>query len=137
MRSRDGNHSFSRRLSVALLFLSVLSLSADEYLISYRYVIKDAVIYNEFLTISQAMQKCKGSPYSELILENDNSKNLKYILSQNNEKFIDYIHKLGLNIQHSEETINAQNKSTTILTLKTKCFKVDFNDNFARISPLK
>ena len=137
MRSRDGNHSFSRRLSVVFFLLLALSLSANEYLISYRYVIKDAIIYNESLTISQAMQKCKGTPYNELILENDASKDLKKIISKNSEKFINYIHKLGLSVNHSEETINAQNKSTTILTLRTQCFKVDFNDNFARISPLK
>ncbi len=137
MRSRDGNHSFSRRLSVVLLFSLALPLSASEYLISYRYVIKDALLYNESLTISQAMQKCKGSPYRELILENDASKDLKKIINQNSETFINYLHKLGLSVEHTEATVNAQNKSTTTLTLKTQCFKVDFNDNFARISPLK
>jgi len=138
MRSRNGNHYFSRRFcsQIAFLFYS-LALSADEYLISYRYVIKDAIIYNESLKISNAMKKCTGAPYSSLILENNNSKDLKQIISTNNEDFIDYIHKLGLDVEHHEQTINLQNRSTTILTLKTQCFKVDFNDNFARISPLK
>ena len=138
MRSRNGNHYFSRRLcsSIALVFCS-LALSANEYLISYRYVIKDASIYNESLKISHAMKKCHGTPYSPLILENNNSKNLKQIISENNEEFINFIHKLGLHVQHDELTVNMQNKSTTILTLKTQCFEVDFNDNFAKISPLK
>jgi len=136
MRSRDGNHSFSLRLC-SIIFLSSLALNASEYLISYRYIVKDAIIYNEVLNISHAMSKCEGSPYNPLILESDSSKNLKKIISDNNEEFINYIHKLGLHIEHNEVTINTQNKSTTVLTLKTKCFKVDFNDNFARISPLK
>ncbi len=136
MRSRNGNHYFSRRLCSIILLYS-LSLSASEYLISYRYVVKDASLYNESLMISHAMKKCSGTSYEPLQLESNGSKNLSKIISLNYEIFIDYIHKLGLDVQHNEETINAQNKSTTILTLKTKCFKVDFNDNFARIAPLK
>ena len=136
MRSRDGNHSFSLRLCSVILLCS-LALSANEYLISYRYVVKNAIIYNEKLDISHAMKKCEGTPYKELILENNGSKNLKEIISNNNEEFIDYIHKLGLQISHNEITSNMQNSSTTILTLRTKCFKVDFNDNFAKIAPLK
>ena len=135
MRSRDGNNSFSLRFLVSLLF--TLALNADEYLISYRYVVKDATIYNESLLISKTMKKCDGNIYRPIILENNGSKNLKEIISKNNELFIDYIHKLGLEVKHDETTINLQNKSTTILTLKTKCFKVDFNDNFAKIAPLK
>jgi len=137
MRSRDGNNYFSRRLCSVIILLCSLALSADEYLISYRYVVKNAIIYNEKLNISRAMSKCEGAPYNPLILQNDGSKNLRSIISKNNEIFINYIHKLGLDVNHKEVTKNAQNRSTTILTLKTKCFKVDFNDNFARIAPLK
>jgi len=136
MRSRDGNHYLSLRLYLVLL-LSSLALNASEYLISYRYVVKDAIIYNESLYISKTMKKCIGKPQNELILENTNGNNLKTIISKNSEQFYEYIHKLGLNIQHSEETTNMQNTSTTILTLKTTCFKVDFNDNFVKISALK
>jgi len=135
MRSRDGNYSFSFRLLISFLF--TLSLNAEEYLISYRYVVKDATIYNESLQISKTMKKCVGDTYQPIILENNGSKNLKDIISINNELFIDYMHKIGLNIKHDEITENLQNKSTTILILKTKCFKVDINDNFAKIAPLK
>lgn len=135
MRSRDGNHSFSLRLLVSLLF--TLSLNAQEYLISYRYVVKDATIYNESLQISKTMKKCYGERYQPIILENDGSKDLKDIISKNDELFKNYIHKIGLNVQHKETTNNLQNKSSTILILKTKCFKVDINDNFAKIAPLK
>ena len=135
MRSRDGNYSFSLRLLISFLF--TLSLNAEEYLISYRYVVKDATIYNESLQISKTMKKCDGETYQPIILENDGSKNLKEIISKNDELFREYMHKIGLNVKHDETTENLQNKSTTILTLKTKCFKVDINDNFAKIAPLK
>ncbi len=83
------------------------------------------------------MQKCDGKPYKPIIFETRDDKNLRKILTTNNEEFIDYIHKLGLSVEHKDKTKNFQYSSTTILTLKTTCFKVDFNDNFVRISPLK
>jgi len=139
MRSRDGNHSFTLSIStIATLFLLLSSaLLADEYLISYRYSVYDAALYNETLLISKAMKKCNGKPYDILILDPHNSNNLKTILLQNKEEFTNFLFKIGLNIDHKEETRNSINHSSTVLTLKTTCFKVDFNDNSVRIAPLK
>jgi UDP-N-acetylglucosamine enolpyruvyl transferase len=100
-------------------------------------VVKDAVLYNESLEVSHAMKPCHGETYSPIILETDEDKTLKKIISENSQEFIDYLHKLGLDVEHKSKTMNLQNTSTTTLTLKTKCFKVDFNDNFAKIAPLK
>ncbi|MCK9472388.1 hypothetical protein [Sulfurimonas sp.] len=136
MRSRDGNLNFSLRLCSIILFNS-LALCADEYLISYKYIVKDATLYNETLLVSKAMTKCQGKPQEEFILQNSAQGDLKELLSKNPEEFIEYIHKLGLHVNHDEKTINMQNSFTTIMTLKTTCFKVDFNDNFAIIAPLK
>jgi len=83
------------------------------------------------------MQKCKGDPQKPILLEHNKSKNLKDVISSANSEFIDYIHKLGLHVEHNSVTKNMQNSSTTILTLKTTCFKVDFNEKFAKIAPLK
>jgi len=136
MRSRDGNRTFSLRLCSVILFNS-LALNASEFLISYSYTVKDAILHNESLLISKAMQKCSGVQQNSIILNNDGNKDLKQIISKNNEEFINYIHKLGLHIEHNEKTTNYQQASSTTLILKTTCFKVDFNDNFARIAPLK
>jgi len=136
MRSRDGNRTFSLRLCSVILFSS-LALNASEYLISYRYVVKNTILYNETLLISHAMQPCHGKPQKALILENDNTQDLKKIIYNNSDEFIEYIHKLGLHVSNIETTSNLQNTSTTILTLKTTCFKVDFNDNFVKIAPIK
>ena len=136
MRSRDGSSTFSLSISSLVLFTS-LTLNADEYLISYRYVVKDATLYNETLHVSKAMSKCAGSPQKHLVLESYDHNNLVDIISTNYEEFINYIHKLGLDINHNDLTISMQNKSTTILTLKTTCFKVDFNDNSVKITHLK
>ena len=138
MRSRDGNHSITRAIcSVTILLLSSLALEAKEFLISYRYMVKDATLYNETLHISDSMKKCIGKPQKALILPSFGDEDLKLTISKNSEEFIEYIHKLGLHVEHNEATINAQNRSTTILTLRTTCFTVDFNENFAKIAPLK
>ncbi|WP_373000413.1 hypothetical protein [Sulfurimonas sp.] len=137
MRSRDGNRSITRAICSLILLSSFASLNAKEFLISYRYVVKDATLYNETLHISDSMKKCTGKPQVALILTNYGNENLKQTIRNNEQEFIEYMHKLGLNVEHKESTKNFQNKSTTILTLKTTCFKVDFNENFARISPLK
>jgi hypothetical protein len=136
MRSRDGNPNFLLRLCQLVVFSS-LTLNASEHLISYKYIVKDSILYNETLLISNAMTKCSGEPQSELILINTTDDDLKKLISQNSVEFIDYIHKLGLHVEHKGTTSNLQNSFTTTLTLKTTCFKVDFNDNFARIAPLK
>ena len=136
MRSRDGNYTFTLSICAIILFHS-LALCGSEYLISYRYLVKDAILYNETLEIAHAMHKCKGIPSKTILLESYNSHNVKKIIALNNEKFINYIQKIGLHVKHYERTTNLQNSSTTILTLKTTCFKVDFNDNFVKISALK
>ncbi len=139
MRSRDGNHSFTFSISSVITFFLLCSsaLFADEYLISYRYSIKNATLYNETLYVSKAMKKCHGKTYDSLILDPQKSNDLKKILLSNKEQFTNFLYKIGLNIKHEEETLNSVNHSYTVLTLKTTCFKVDFNDNSVRIAPLK
>jgi len=137
MRSRDGNSSITHAIWSLIFLSSFALLDAKEFVISYRYVVKDATLYNETLYISEAMQKCDGIPQKPLLLRTYKDKNLKKIIKINEQEFIDYLHKLGLSVEHKEKTTNHINTSTTILTLKTTCFKVDFNDNFATIAPLK
>ena len=98
---------------------------------------KNAVLYNETLEIAKAMRKCSGEPYSPILFETNSSKNLKKIINNHSEEFIEYIHKLGLNIQSRSQTTDFEYTSFTILTLRTRCFKVDFNDNSVKISALK
>lgn len=136
MRSRDGNNYRSLAIC-SVIFFNSLALHASEYLISYRYIVKDMTLYNESLQISQAMQNCTGLPQEFIKLPHNDTHNLNEIIQVNSQKFIDFIHKIGLNIEHNSLTKNAQYTSTIVLTLKTTCFKVDFNDYFVKISPLK
>ena len=93
MRSRDGNNSLTFTVyPLIFLYLSAFCLNADEYLISYRYVVKDAVIYNETLNIAKAMKKCHSIPLKDiLILEKYGKKNLKLTISKNMDEFTNFI----------------------------------------------
>lgn len=136
MRSRDGN-SYRSLAICSIIFFNSLVLNASEYLISYRYVVKNATIYNESLQISHAMKPCDGNPSSFIELPILKDDDLNVIIRENSLEFIDYLHKIGLDLKYQSTTTNFSHSSTAIHTLKTTCFKVDFNDNFAKISPLK
>lgn len=104
---------------------------------SFRYVVKDSIIYNDSLKVSNAMQKCNGSPSKEtLVLESHQDRDLKTIIDKNIDEFFTYLQKIGLYIQNRDIAIDLQNSNTTILTLKPQCFKVDFNDNFVKITAI-
>lgn len=137
MRSRDGNHDLTLRLCSIILFSS-LTLNAGEYLISYKYFVKDALLYNETLLVSKAMKKCSGTVQNdELLLKSNGVTELKSLILQNIQEFTDFVQKLGLQVEHGSNTASSQTDSTTTLTLRTMCFKVDFNDNFAIMAPFK
>ncbi len=133
MRSGNGNRAFA----LAVCALSTLSsLWADEYIISYRAAVKDAVLLNETLNVSRAMQPCSGSAGRSLTLENSADSDLEKILSNDKELLFDYIQRLPIHIIHHGANTRSQNRSVTIMRLPPQCFTVDFNDDFVRIAPL-
>jgi hypothetical protein len=83
------------------------------------------------------MQKCYGEESNSIVLDANGDQNLKQIILNNSDKFIDYLHKIGLEVVHHDKTLNNIYTSNTSMTFKTTCFKVDFNDTFARITALK
>lgn len=137
MRSRDGN--FNLLFSICTLIFCFSNLNGDEYIISYRYAIKDAILLNDSLDISRAMTPCSGEiGESKLLLSTTNdTKDLKKIILQNSELFFTYINSIGLHIRSDEVTNNGINSALTIVTLKPTCFTVEFNDNLVKIAPFK
>lgn len=135
MRSRDGNRSFLLSICTLILLFSRI-LTADEYLISYRYTVKDATLYNDSLQVSRAMKKCSGMPAESIFLYDIKSDNLKTIVQNHLDEFISFINKIGFTINHKEKTVNMQNSSTTHVIFKSHCFEVDFNDKFVKITQL-
>jgi len=136
MRSRNGNNSFTLRFCT-IIFLFSFALHAKEYLVSYKYIVKNNILFNEHLDISKSMQKCHGIPSQILILPAIQEQNFQKLISLHRERFLDYIQRLGVDIRSRATTLNNQMSATIVTTLKTTCFKVDFNDTFVKISHLK
>ncbi|MDX9813350.1 MAG: hypothetical protein WC144_03070 [Sulfurimonas sp.] len=133
MRSRDGSRAILLRLFIitTLPFL----LKADEYLISLRYIIKDSYLYNDSLWISKAMSKCSGE-LSDISLTLESQKDLKTTIKDNPDEFFTYLQKVGLSVKSHDKTTNLINSNTTEIELRTTCFKVDFNENLAKITAI-
>ncbi len=131
MRSRDGSNTILLRL---LLIFFCINLSADEYLISLRYLIKDSYLYNDYLWVSKAMNKCEGTPKESLVVTSFGD--VRATIEANQDQFFEYLQKLGLQVHSQDKTTDFQNSNQTELLLRTKCFKVDFNDNLAKITAI-
>ncbi|NPA66459.1 MAG: hypothetical protein GXO11_06215 [Epsilonproteobacteria bacterium] len=116
-------------------------LFAKEYLITYRYTVKDAVIYNEKLSISRAMTPCKGELVSSSLIiaypQNNEKSSLDQIILNSFDEFFSYISKVMISVDHRERTSMMQNSSFTKVLFPTTCFKVDFNDSFVTITAIK
>ncbi len=111
---------------------------ADEYLISYEIVSKDAMLSYEKLLVSKSMTKCHGKPYKKsLYLAYREDQKLSSIIKQNFDEFFDYIKQIGLDVKYKSKTKNYVNSSYVRLVLHTTCFKVDFNDSFVKITAVK
>jgi len=134
MRSRDGNRL--KTLAIFSLVFCVQLLGVDT-IISYRLVVRDAIILNDYLSVSRAMTKCEGHAKNAIYIDTNGSKNLHTILENNPEAFTQFIAHENLQVSHREKTLNAVNHSTTILQMAPTCFAVDFNEDFVKISPLK
>ncbi|MFA6760816.1 MAG: hypothetical protein WCR69_07235 [Sulfuricurvum sp.] len=114
----------------------MLALEAKEYLVSYRVVVKDSYLYNDYLKISKAMSGCSGVESQTIHLKNNGFDDLKQLVNENLWEFVTYLDRIGLHVKSYGKTTNLTNKNTTILELRTHCFKVDFNDTFATITAI-
>lgn len=137
MRSRDGSRTYL--YTICALIFSFSSLYGEEYIISYRYSVQNAIMLNDSLDISKAMTSCIGKPiYEPLVIDTDKqTKNLQKILLKNSDKFYTYVNALGLHVRNDEKVKNGYSSSLTTVTLKPTCFTVEFNENSVKLTPLK
>ncbi len=86
------------------------------------------------------MKPCRGKlSLKKLYLEYPayESKSLRLILLHNYDDFFSYIMKMGLSVTSHEKVVKNHSSSSIEVTLPTTCFKVEFNDSFVTISPIK
>lgn len=134
MRSRNGD----RPLSLAIYALILTSLlGADEYIISYRAVVSDAILVSERLSISRTMQRCQGSPGAFVLLETAGEADLDNIIQHDFDLFFTLMQQTALHVDHDEHSIDSIGKSQTVLSMPPQCFTVDINQDLAKITALK
>lgn len=137
MRSRDGN--LALLLSICSVIFCTNLFSAEEYFISYRYAVQNAMLLNDSLDVSKAMTPCKGALIGTALFLTpyEDPKNLKATLLQNSDEFFSYMNTLGLHVRSFEQVTNGVEHSLTTITLRPTCFTVEINENFVKIAPFK
>ena len=83
------------------------------------------------------MTPCSGLPDETLLLENDGEDSLRIILESHYDDFFAFAQRSGLHVTHLGSTVGHSNRSRTVVTLPPRCFTVDFNEDFVKISVLK
>jgi hypothetical protein len=107
------------------------------YRIGYRAVCEDARMLREELSVSRTMTPCRGVPGESVLLENDGHTRLRPLLEAQFESFFPFLRKQELHLRHHETVRDLASRSRTFLTLPPRCFTVDFNEDFVRITALK
>ncbi len=84
------------------------------------------------------MTACQGNVKTPpLYLKVVGEKNLKTLLRTNFETFLEYLYKQGMVVDVKERFQDNFIRSDIVLLFPPTCFKVDFNDTFATIAPIK
>ncbi len=83
------------------------------------------------------MQPCVGLTGHSILLPVEDDTSLYSTIMDNYDDFFRFIEKEGLHVRHHENVHNAVSRSQTLLSLPPRCFTVDFNEDFVKISALK
>ena len=134
MRSRNGNRPI---LYAICAVTSAFSLLADDYLIGYRLTTRNAQSIQESLDISKAMMPCPQKHRSPLTLKRDNNESIETLLIRDRTAFIEYASSQVMQLKSDQTIVGTNIKSLQILTLPTRCYAVEFNDDFVTISLLE
>jgi hypothetical protein len=120
------------------LILTLSIAHANSYLFSYQAQMRDAMIINESIFFSPAMQTPKKSkPITPITFYNPDDLSINQLIKNNQYTFLDHLEKNGIVIKNFGLSQNNQDRSLTILTIPTTYLKVDFNRDFVTIAPLK
>lgn len=133
MRSRNGNRPFI--FSLVTLIVSLVS-NADEYYIGYRLVAKNAEPIHEMLVISKAMRPCIKSPSSStLTLFRHTDESLESLLQREQNAFLEFAAHHEIHIKNNETIYPLSSQSMNTLTIPSRCYAVEFNDDLVTIFP--
>jgi hypothetical protein len=109
----------------------------DEYLIGYRLATYNSTLISDRLSVSKSMTPCQGEKGSALFLSHKPNASLQAILETNENEFIEFATQESVKLQSRQNISIHGHASTDSMTLPTRCYVVDFNDDSVTISLLK
>lgn len=135
MRSRNGNFPF---LLTSLALSCTIAFGADNYYIGYRLTAKNTQAIYETLTVSKAMRPCHSENFSSvIILKRFPLESLESILKREQTAFLEFAASDELRVKSNDSVTSAQIQTLNSLTLPTKCYAVEFNDESVTITATK
>ncbi|HEX5329480.1 hypothetical protein [Sulfuricurvum sp.] len=135
MRSRNGNRPF---VFTNLALIATLSFGADNYYIGYRFAAKNTQAINETLWVSKAMKPCgKLTDSPLLLLQRSPNERLESLLEREQSKFVEFAAAQELRIKSNDTFSPSQSQTLNSLTLPTRCYAVEFNNESVTIAATK
>lgn len=95
------------------------------------------MLFNEQLSISRAMSPCAGTAADTLELERASEQSLDSVIREHHDAFFGFAQRHALHVRHFGENRENRHHSRTVVTLPPRCFTVDFNEDFVKITALK
>lgn len=134
MRSGTRNRSF---LLTVFTVITTSALLGDEYLIGYRLATHNSALVSDRITVSKSMTHCLGEKKESLYLPRQSTQTLQLLLNTHEDEFLKFASQQSINLESRQNISNHGQNSTDSMTLQTRCYVVDFNDDSVIISLLK
>ncbi|MDO9207754.1 MAG: hypothetical protein Q7T91_05835 [Sulfuricurvum sp.] len=134
MRSRTRNRPL---LLTVLSLISALALHGEDYLIGYRLTTQNSQLFHEQLSVSKSMSPCMGEKLSSITVTHNLHDSLKTTLLQHEEAFLTLATQQSLHLQSHQNIRSQAHSSSETLTLSTRCYAVEFNEETATITLLQ
>lgn len=134
MRSGTRNRSFL--LTVFTLITASASLG-DEYLIGYRLTTYNSALIADRITVSKSMTPCLGEKAESLFLFRQSNQTLQLVLNRHEDEFLEFSSQQSIALKSRQNISNHAHNSSDSMTLPTRCYVIDFNDDSVTISLLK
>lgn len=98
---------------------------------------RNAAVHYENLSVSKSMTPCQGKRQPSLELERTPHESLQNLLIRHENTFLEYVSSQPLSLKSHQLYTSDTQVSKESLTVPTKCYAVEFNDEFVTISLLK
>jgi len=135
VRSRNGNFSF---LFTSLTLITTLCIGADNYYIGYRVTAKNTQAINETLWVSKAMQPCMSHQNGPLIVfKRTLNETLDSVLKREQTPFLEFASTGEFRVKSNDTFGSSHIQTLNSLTLPSRCYAVEFNDESVTITATK